>query len=124
MPDPRHALGIAAEDAVTAWLVRCGWRMIARRRRWPGGGEIDIVALDPCGVLVAVEVRARRTRRTGHAAATIDERRVARLGGTLGAMAATLGIPHTGLRIDLVIAEPLAGPSERAWRLARIPGLG
>ena len=39
MGDPRHALGIAAERAVAAWLEASGWRVLGpararlRRRR-------------------------------------------------------------------------------------------
>ena len=53
MGDPRHDLGIAAEGAVAAWLEGSGWRVLGRRVRASGGGEVDIVALDPERVLVA-----------------------------------------------------------------------
>jgi len=122
MGDPRHALGIAAEEAVAAWLTAAGWRVIRRRARSAGGGEVDIVALDPSRTLVAVEVRARRTARTGSAAMSVDGRRVARLGRTLAAIGATCGEPHRGLRIDLVSVEPAAEPGR--WRLTRMPGIG
>jgi len=122
MTDPRHALGIAAEDLVAAWLTRIGWRVIARRHRSPGGGEVDLVALDPGRILVAVEVRARRTARTGGAAHSVDRRRVRRLERTLATIASSSGEPHAGLRIDLVTVEPHTEPGR--WRLARIPNLG
>lgn len=123
MTDPRHALGLAAEELVAAWLTGIGWRVIARRHRSPGGGEVDLVALDPGRILVAVEVRARRTARTGPAAASVDHRRVRRLARTLAAVAASSGEPHTGLRIDIVTVEPLAGATRR-WRISRIPNVG
>ena len=122
MGDPRHALGIAAEEAVAAWLTAAGWRVIRRRARSAGGGEVDLVALDPSRTLVAVEVRARRTARTGSAAMSVDGRRVARLGRTLAAIGATCGEPHRGLRIDLVSVEPADEPGR--WRLTRLPGIG
>jgi len=123
MGDPRHVLGLAAEDAVAAWLTAAGWRVIARRARSAGGGEVDVVALDPRRVLVAVEVRARRTARAGPAATSVDARRVARLGRTLAALGAACGEPHRGLRIDLVTVEPATdGPGR--WRLTRLPGIG
>jgi putative endonuclease len=122
MGDPRHLLGLAAEAAVAAWLTDAGWRVVERRTRSPTGGEVDLVAIDPDRTLVAIEVRARRTRRTGAAGATVDARRVARLGRTLGAIAASGRHPHRSLRVDLVTVEPSA---ERGrWRLARIPGIG
>ena len=121
MANPHHALGLAAEVAVADWLTGAGWRVVARRARSPGGGEIDLLAVDPGSTLVAVEVRARRTRRTGEAAMSVDPRRVARLRRTLVAHAASSGVPHRSLRIDLVTAEP-AGPGR--WRLVRLPGIG
>jgi len=122
MSDPRQVLGIAAEDAVAAWLERSGWRILARRLRTPGGGEVDLLATDADDVLVAVEVRARRTGRSGPAAATVDRRRIQRLRRTLVAVAPGSGA-HRGLRIDLVTVEPLADQPGR-WRLMRIPLLG
>jgi putative endonuclease len=121
MGDPRHQLGLAAEAAVAAWLTDAGWRIVERRARSPTGGEVDLVAIDPDRTLVAIEVRARRSRRTGAAAATVDARRVARLSRTLGAIAASRRHPHRALRVDLVTVEP---SEERGrWRLARVPGI-
>ncbi len=125
MTDPRHDLGHRAEEATGAWLTRHGWQVLARRLRVPGGGEVDLVALDPAGALVAVEVRARRSSRTGAAEASIDRRRVERIARTLRAVAASpaMALPRE-LRIDLVVAEPLDGGSPGTWRLRRVPGIG
>jgi putative endonuclease len=123
MPDPRHLLGRAAEEAVARWLVACGWRVLAARQRSTGGGEVDIVAIDPEGIMVAVEVRARRSRRAGSAIASVDRRRVGRLARTLAAVAASSGEPHQGLRIDLVSVEPIADRPGH-WRLRRESGIG
>jgi putative endonuclease len=122
MGDPRHVLGLAAEAAVATWLTAAGWRVIARRARSMGGGEVDIVALDPGRILVAVEVRARRTARAGPAATSVDARRVARLGRTLAAVGATCGEAHRGLRVDLVTVEPAREAAGR-WRLRRMAGI-
>jgi putative endonuclease len=81
MGNPRHLLGLAAEDAVARWLTDAGWTIVGRRVRAGGGGEADIVALDRDRALVAVEVRARSTSRTGRAAETVDAARISRLGG-------------------------------------------
>ena len=123
MGDPRHDLGIVAERAVAAWLEESGWRLLGRRVRAPGGGEVDIVALDPDGVLVGIEVRARRTARAGTGTESIDARRTARIGRTLVAFAAGARIGHRGLRIDLVSVMPEPGTDAR-WRLRRIPNIG
>lgn len=122
MPDPRHALGSAAESATAAWLEACGWRIVGRRVRSASGGEVDLIATDPDDVLVAVEVRARRTARTGAAGASVDARRVGRLRRTLAAYALSSRVAHAGLRVDLVTLE--AAGSGRAWRLRRLPGIG
>jgi Holliday junction resolvase-like predicted endonuclease len=122
MPDPRHILGRSAERAVEDWLLGTGWEVIGRRSRPPGGGEVDLVAIDPSGVLVGVEVRARRTRRAGSAAASVDDGRIRRLRGSIARIAAGCGRHHAGLRIDLVTAQPLAGRDR--WHLVRIPGIG
>jgi putative endonuclease len=122
MPDPRHALGSAAEAAVGRWLEACGWRIVGRRVRSPAGGEVDLVAVDPDDVLVAVEVRARRSVRAGAAGMSVDARRVGRLRRTLVASAMASGVPHAGLRVDLVTVE--ADEACGAWRLARLPGIG
>jgi Holliday junction resolvase-like predicted endonuclease len=124
MGDPRHDLGIAAERAVGVWLEAFGWRLLGRRVRAAGGGEVDIVALDPDGVLVGVEVRARRSVRTGIGSESIGADRVRRTGRTLATFGAASGIPHRGLRVDLVSVMPEPGPTAGNWRLRRFPDIG
>ena len=123
MGDPRHDLGMLAERTVAAWLEKSGWRLLGRRVRAPGGGEVDIVALDPDGILVAIEVRARHSARAGIGTEPIDGRRTARTGRTLAAFAAGARAGHRGLRIDLVSVMPEPGTDAR-WRLRRIPNIG
>jgi putative endonuclease len=125
MGDPRHDLGLAAERAVAAWLERCGWAILARRQRSPGGGEVDLIALDPARILVAVEVRARRSARAGTGTEAIDARRTARIGRTLSAFgrARADGRAHRGVRIDVVTATPVPGPVDH-WHLCRYPDAG
>ena len=123
MGNPRHLLGLAAEDAVARWLTDAGWTIVGRRIRAGGGAEADIVALDRSGALVAVEVRARSTARVGRPAETVDRARVARLGRTLAAVATRERLGAETLRIDLVTAEPELGEIGR-WRLRRIGGIG
>lgn len=121
MGDPRHDLGLAAEERVARWLADCGWSILARRVRSPDGGEVDIVAVDPRGTLVAVEVRARRTARMGTGSEAIDPRRTARIGRTLATYGARHAARHGGLRIDLVTLSPEPGAR---WRIRRIPDIG
>lgn len=123
MGDARHDLGIAAEGAVAAWLAAAGWRILARRYRSAAGGEVDLIAVDPAMVLVAIEVKARRLGRTGNGAEMIDRRRTARIGRTLAAFGAMSGEIHHGLRVDLVTVGPVPGSITR-WQLRRIPDIG
>ena len=122
MTNPRHRLGLDAERAVARWLAAAGWCVLARRVRSPGGGEVDLVMLDPRGTLVGLEVRARGSSRTGTPEESVDARHVRRMERTLAAFAASSQIGHRGLRVDLVAAEPM--PSAGSVRLRRVPGLG
>lgn len=122
MSDPRRRLGRAAESAVEAWLVRAGWRILERNVRSVGGGEVDLLAVDPSEALVAVEVRARTSARTGEASGSVDHRKALRLERTLVARAAASRVPHAGLRVDLVTVTP-ARDAPGHWRLRRIAGV-
>jgi putative endonuclease len=113
----RHALGQRAEARVADWLGAHGWRILGRRAR-QGGGELDLVAIDPIGVLVGVEVRARRSERAGSPAETLSPRGIARRRRALAAYAAHAP-PHHGIRLDLVSVVPAAG----GWRLSRLAGI-
>ena len=116
--DPRHELGRRAEDAAATWLSNAGWQVLDRRWR-AAVGELDIVCRDPTGMLVAVEVKLRRTRRTGAPLEAIDRRRLGRLRAALGAYAAGSMASWSGLRVDLVTVEP----EDSLWRLRRHPGI-
>lgn len=105
------------------WLAANGWHVVGCRLRSTGGGEVDVMARDPDGVLVAVEVRARRSARAGAAATSLDARRVGRLRRTLAAVASADQQRYIGLRVDLVTVEPIEG-QPRHWRLRRLPGIG
>jgi putative endonuclease len=121
MGDPRHSLGHQVEETAARWLESAGWIVLGRRVRSPTGGEVDIVALDPDRVLVALEVRARRSGRTGSATESVDRRHIERMRRTLAAVSSSAP-PHAGLRIDLVAAEPMDA-SAATWRLRRTPGI-
>jgi putative endonuclease len=123
MTDPRHRLGLDCESAASAWLARCGWRLLAQRQRSVDGGEVDLIALDPGDVLVAIEVRGRRSDHAGSAIESVDPRRIGRIRRTLVTFARTVAGPRRGLRVDLVCVEPLPGQAGR-WRLRRTPGIG
>lgn len=114
----RHALGQRAEARVAEWLGANGWWLLVRRAR-QGGGELDIVALDPDQVLVGIEVRARRTARSGAPSETLGRAAIARRRRALAAYAAQAP-RHQGLRLDLVAVVR----EGTRWRLTRLPGIG
>jgi putative endonuclease len=116
--DPRHLLGRRAEDSVATWLASRGWTVLARRWRAPTG-ELDIVAIDPSGVLVGIEVRARRSARAGSALESVDRRRLSRLRATLGVYAVQDRAPRAGIRLDLITASAQTD----GWHLVRFPAV-
>ena len=70
---------------------------------------------------MAVEVKLRRTSRTGVPAEAVDRRRLLRLRAALGQFRALPGeVRHGELRIDLVAIS--RAPDGR-WRLAHHPGI-
>lgn len=124
MADPRHRLGLEAEAAVARWLAGEGWVVLAQRWR-VAGGELDLVMRDPDGVLVGVEVRARRTSRAGSAAESVGRSRVVRLRHALMSFAAQADV-RALLRVDLVTLVPardLDPAVERRWRVTRVPAI-
>lgn len=124
MADPRHLFGAKAEDAAAGWLEACGWTVLARRYRSAGGGEVDLIMLDPRRTIVGVEVRARGSRRAGSPEETVDARRAHRIGRSLAAFARDSTVPHIGLRVDLVAVAPIPGGAPCHVRLRRIPDIG
>lgn len=120
MSDPRHLKGLRAEEATAAWLESCGWSVLARRWRC-AAGELDLVALDAAGALVAVEVKLRSSARVGDPLESVDQRRLLRLRRALSQFAAQLRQGGGGAaRIDLVVARPQV-PGR--WRLTRYSGI-
>jgi len=120
VPNPRHALGERAEAAVAEWLTARSWTILARRWR-SAEGELDIVARDPSGMVVAVEVKLRQTSRAGVPLESIGPHRLRRLRAALGRFVAEVRTPHAnGLRIDLVAVR---AADAGHWRLTHHPGI-
>jgi putative endonuclease len=118
--NPRHVLGERAERAAAEWLISRGWTILARRWRCPQG-ELDLVALDPDCVVVAIEVKVRRTGRAGAPLESIDRRRLRRLRAALGHyLTDTQASAGEGVRVDLVAVRP--GDDGRWW-LAHHPAI-
>src|SRR5438067_8878611 len=97
-----HALGMRAEDAACAALVREGWAVLARRLR-TGAGELDVLA-EKDGVLAIVEVKARPT--LAGAAAALSQRQQARLlAAAEVVLAAHPEWGARGVRFDLLVVD-------------------
>ena len=74
----KQLIGIAAENIAADYLQAQGLEIL-QRNYLRQLGELDIVAVDPGGVLVIAEVRARASDRFGGAAASVDFRKQQRL---------------------------------------------
>ncbi len=103
MHDDRRALGAEGEARAAAHLAARGYRILSRNVRIDGV-EIDLVAARP-GLVVFVEVKARRSRARGLPEEAVDARKQARL---VRAAAAWLHA-HRGVavrvRFDVVACE-------------------
>lgn len=77
MRDRRRALGAEGEARAASHLVRQGYRIVARNVR-AGGVEIDLIAMRR-GLVVFVEVKARRSRHWGAGAEAVNAHKRARL---------------------------------------------
>jgi putative endonuclease len=80
----RQATGASGEARALAYLLQHGLQLIERNYRVARGrsrhaGEVDLILRDRDGTLVFVEVRARRSREAGGAAASVSAVKQARL---------------------------------------------
>ena len=74
----RSELGRKAESLAAIRLEEAGMRVVVRNWR-RSEGELDLVALDPEGVLVFCEVRSRTGEASGDPLETVDARKRARV---------------------------------------------
>ena len=105
----RAVVGREAEDLAARSLVRSGWVILSRNLRL-GRLEVDLLARDPRGSLVAIEVR----RRGSVGAASPSELLGARKMGALRRQRAHL---PEGCRIDLLLI--IGRPGKERLRLVR-----
>jgi putative endonuclease len=73
----KKSLGRQGEDAAARYLMRQGYRILARGHD-SRLGELDIIAVDG-RTIVFVEVKTRRSTDTGHPAEAIDPRKEQRM---------------------------------------------
>jgi len=104
--DKRRLTGQRGEDIAAGYLRDSGWRILERNWRAPAGsglrGELDLIAEDPAGALVIVEVKARSSLRAGPPAAAVTPPKEARLRRLAAAWAGQRGAPQHRLRLDVV----------------------
>lgn len=83
-PTPRQVTGADGEARALAYLQQQGLQLVERNYRVARGrsrhaGELDLILRDRDGTLVFVEVRTRRSREAGGAAASVSPAKQARL---------------------------------------------
>jgi putative endonuclease len=122
---PRSSTGAQAEEAVARHLVARGWTILARNVRI-GRCEIDIVAREPRGTIVFVEVRSRSAPGFGRPEESVDCGKVARLYAAAWRLLRRGELPtRAGLdppiRVDLVTA--VRDDASSPWTLRHLEGL-
>lgn len=106
MTTTRAALGASGERVAARFLLDQGWQII--RRNWRlAGGEIDLLARDPGGELVVVEVKARQTVGQTDPTANLNSLKKRQL--TRLAQVVSDRYPEASVRVDAVtvIFHPL-----------------
>lgn len=116
--DGTRALGQWGEAVAALHLASLGWEILDRNVTLPGG-EIDLVALEHGHQLVFVEVKTRRSTRTGHPLEAVDPRKHSRLRRLVGAYLQAGAPPHHGVRIDVI--GVLVGPAGQ--RIDHVTGI-
>ena len=110
----RQGLGKTGEDLACRELERRGYVILARRYR-TRFGEIDIVA-EEAGVLVFVEVKARRSSRYGSAAESIPPWKRRRIGAMALDYLAWANRMNSPCRFDVVAIDGI-GTGDRTIRV-------
>ena len=109
----KQIIGAAAESIAADFLRAQGLEILERNylRRL---GELDIVAVDPGGVLVIAEVRARASDRFGGAAASVDFRKQQRLiRAAHQLLQQRSDLARLPVRFDVVCVSDVAGEHPR-----------
>ncbi len=111
-----HKQGCAGEDAALAFLQAQGCTLVARNWHCPFG-EIDLIVKHG-KILVFVEVRYRKSRAFGGAAASITPAKLAKLSRSIDYYLQTHKLNNIPCRLDAVLIE---GSSTPVW-MANITG--
>lgn len=119
--DDRRALGALGEQVAVEHLVSLGFEVVERNWRCRLG-EIDVVAREGA-VLVAVEVKTRRSAATGHPLEAITAAKAARLRTLMARWLATHDARAPQVRLDAVAVWAGRGARE-AHRVEHVRGIG
>jgi len=119
----RQSLGILGERLACEELIRRQYAIVATRHR-TRFGEIDIVS-ERAGVLVFVEVKARRSARRGSAVDAVSPRKRRRIAAMALDYLAWTGRLDKPCRFDVVAIDQIGSPDqtvrviEDAWHIDR-----
>ncbi len=116
----RAAVGRLGEDAAWNFLKAQGYTLL--HRNWRSGRfELDIVARDPQGVLVFVEVKSNRRTDFGSAAERVDGRKRLRIQRLAQAYVRTFALSGD-MRFDVIGIETTSqGPVMTHYTNAFLP---
>jgi putative endonuclease len=104
----RHAIGRLGEDAAWAHLQALGYRLLARNWRF-GRNEIDIIAEEPSGIIVFVEVKAGRGEGAGSPGERVDGRKRLRVQRVAERYAQKNGLLDREMRFDAITVMHIGG---------------
>ncbi|MEK9157400.1 MAG: YraN family protein [Patescibacteria group bacterium] len=104
MPSTKQEQGNWAEEYAAQYLLRLGWEILARQFR-TRLGEIDIIAKDPMGVWVFVEVKARRSHRYGSPEEAVTPYKLRKITRVLYTYLGGLRATNIRYRIDVIALD-------------------
>lgn len=107
MPNHKQQVGQHGEDLAVKHLKRKGYKIIERNYR-NRLGEIDIIAKHK-GVLVFIEVKARKTERYGHAKLAVTKAKQRKISITALAYLKSQYKTQPRARFDVVTVQPTEG---------------
>jgi len=104
MPSSKQSQGTWAEEYVAEYLMRLGWEIMARQFR-TRMGEIDVIAKDPQGTWVFVEVKARRSHKYGLPEEAVTPYKIRKISRALEIYLRGLKLAKSRYRIDVVALD-------------------
>jgi putative endonuclease len=97
----RAQIGALGEQLAVEHLTSLGWRVLTRNWRCRYG-ELDVIAVEPGGVVVFVEVKTRTSEQFGGVAQAVTPDKVRRLRRLAGLWLASQSGSWPQVRIDVL----------------------